>query len=272
MTDTTIVAVPPAPAPSYVEWGPIIGGALLASALSFVLFAFGSAAGFASVSPYSWNNPSATTLSIIAVAWVLVVMIGSCLAGGYFAGRFRRPAGEFITDERELRDAAHGLLVWALTMVIGVALGVMATIATVRSAATVVGAGGVAAASNSQVTGFVDTLLRPGPQNTAPDNPATREEVTRILGNVFTRGEINNDDRTYIARIVASRSGISEDEARKRVDTTIEQAKQAADNARKMAAILAFLIGAASILAAGAAAWAAKAAGQQRDESLVGSI
>jgi len=270
MTDTTIVAVPPVPAPSYIEWGPIIGGALLASALSFVLFTFGSAAGFASVSPYSWNNPSGTTLSILATAWVLVVMIGSFLAGGYFAGRFRRHAGEFIDAERELRDAAHGLLVWALGLAIGVALAVMAMAATTRVVATVAGAAGTAAASNGQVTGFVDTLVRPGAQaSPAAVSQDTRNEISRILSNAYSRGEISADDRAYIARIVAGRAGIPEEEARRRVDATIEQAKQAAETARKATAILAFLVGAASILSAGAAAWAAKAGGEQRDETSV---
>jgi hypothetical protein len=67
------------------------------------------------VSPYSWNNPSATTLSIIAVAWFVIVMIGSFLVGGYFAGRFRTPI-ELRSAEREIRDGAHGLLVWALDL------------------------------------------------------------------------------------------------------------------------------------------------------------
>ena len=47
MTDTTIVAVPPGQNPSIIDWGPIVGGTLVASALSFVLFSFGSAAGVA---------------------------------------------------------------------------------------------------------------------------------------------------------------------------------------------------------------------------------
>ena len=90
MTDTTTVVAMPSDRTTNFDWGSIIGGALIASALSFVLLAFGSAAGLSSVSSYSWNNPSGTTLTILGVAWVSFVMMGSLLMGGYFAGRYRR--------------------------------------------------------------------------------------------------------------------------------------------------------------------------------------
>jgi hypothetical protein len=48
-------------------------------------------------------------------------MIGSFLVGGYFAGRFRTPI-ELRSAEREIRDGAHGLLVWALRLAVGLAL------------------------------------------------------------------------------------------------------------------------------------------------------
>jgi hypothetical protein len=265
MTDTTIVAVPPGPPPSYVEWAPIVGGALIASALSFVLFSFGSAAGVASVSPYSWNNPSTTILSLIAVAWFVIVMIGSFLVGGYFAGRFRTPI-ELRSAEREIRDGAHGLLVWALGLAVGLALAFISAGVAAHTAATAAGPAAAVAAqrvSGDPLGGIVDGVLRPA-QPRPNDDP--RAEITRVMGKSFSRGEITNEDRTYLARLVAARAGIPEDEARRRVDTAIEQAKQAADRARKMAAILAFLIGAASLFAAGAAYWAATLGGQHRDE------
>ena len=276
MADTTILAVPPVPASSIIDWGPIIGGALVASALSFILFAFGSAGGVASVSPYSWNNPSVTTLSIIAVAWFVIVMIGSFLAGGYFAGRFRRPSGEAPRAEREIRDGAHGLMVWALGLVVGVSLAAMAASATARNVATAAGTAAGAAAGNTsadRLGTIMDTMLRPAPAAAGtPAAPAAdpRAEISRVLSVSWSRGEISGDDRAYLARLVASRTGIPEEEARRRVETAIEQAKQAANQARKMAAILAFLIGAASILAAGAAWWGATAGGQHRDEALLG--
>jgi len=106
----TIVAVK-SERTSPIEWSAVIAGAVIASALSFVLFTFGVAAGVATVSPYSWSNPSTTTLTWIGAVWFCLVTIGSILLGAYFTGRYRR-AGEVAShDEREARDGAHGLLV-----------------------------------------------------------------------------------------------------------------------------------------------------------------
>src|SRR5688572_6111705 len=102
-------------------------------------------------------------------------MIGTLLVGGYFAGRFRRPYAEGATEERERRDGAHGLLVWALALVIGVAIAFMAASATVRGAATAAGAG-VAAASDDRVAQYVDLMLRPGPQTDGATSDDPRAE------------------------------------------------------------------------------------------------
>ncbi len=276
MSDTTtVVAVPAGPdRVSNVDWGAVIGGALVASALSFVLFAFGSAAGIASVSPYSWNNPSGTTLSIVGVIWFSVVMIGAFLVGGFFTGRYRRAAGEASLEERESRDGAHGILVWAVSLVIGLLLAAAVASATARTVAGAAGGAAAVAAQNVSADGVgrvMDTMLRPGPQGEGTparvENP--RGEIARVLGTgALSRGEIATEDRDYVARIVAAEARIPQDEARRRVDTAIEQGKRAADAARKVAAAIAFLIGAVSILAAGAAYWAATAGGRRRDEGI----
>jgi hypothetical protein len=128
-------------------------------------------------------------------------------------------------------------------------------------------------ATPDRLNSIIDTMLRPGPQAPAQNAQGTgdpRAEISRILSVSWQRGEISGDDRAYVARLVAARTGIPEEEARRRVDSAIEQAKQAANQARKMAAILAFLIGAASLFAGAAAYWGATMGGQHRDEALVG--
>jgi hypothetical protein len=267
MTDTTVVAVAPEQAHSHIQWGPVIGGAFVASALSFILFAFGASAGFAAVSPYSWSNPSGTTMSIIGIAWFVIVMIGSFLAGGFFAGRFRRPTDLTTVQEGEMRDGAHGLLVWALGMAIGIALAFMAAAGTTATIASAIGPAAGAAAQNvssDSINRVADTMLRSAQPNANAD---PRAEITRVLSASASRGEVTDEDRAYLARVVAARAGIPEDEARKRVDSAIEQAKAAADKARKAAAILAFLIGATSLFSAGAACWGATMGGQNRREA-----
>lgn len=269
MSDATTVVAVPSDRTTNFDWGAILGGTLIATALSFVLFAFGSAAGIASVSPYSWNNPSPTTITYVGAVYVSVVMIGSFLVGGYFAGRYRRPAGGTASvNERQARDGAHGLLMWALALLLGAGIAYCTTMTAARGVASTAGA---AAANPDAVSAAVDRMLRPttaDPTNAArPEN--SRAEVGRIISvSALTRGEISTEDRDYVARIVATEARIPQDDARKRVDATIEQAKQAANKARKVAAGIAFLIGALSMLAAGAAYWAAMAGGREREENL----
>jgi hypothetical protein len=121
-------------------------------------------------------------------------------------------------------------------------------------------------------------MMRPAPQGGQPPQTANadeqRAEIGRILQRSWTSGDVSQDDRNYMAQVISARTGVPEDEAKKRVDASVQQVKQAvtatkdaADKARKAAAILAFLLGAASIVAAGAAYWAATAGGEQRDEA-----
>jgi hypothetical protein len=275
MTDTTTVVAMPGDRSTNFDWGAIIGGALIATALSFVLFAFGSAAGVASVSPYSWNNPSGMTLTIVGAAYVSVVMIGSFLVGGYFAGRYRRPTGTSASiEERQSRDGAHGLLMWAMALLIGVAVAYWSTTAVVSGVVTTAGTAVAGAARSDAVSGAIDRMMRAGPADpAAAATTATprdsRAEIARVITtNALTRGEISNEDRDYVARLVAAETRLTPEDARKRVDTTIEQAKQTAETARKAAAGIAFLIGALSMFAAGAAYWAAMAGGRERDANV----
>ncbi len=270
---TTVVAVPSDRTTNF-DWGAIIGGALIAAALSFVLFSFGSAAGVAAVSPYSWNNPSTTTITILAAAWFSVVMIGSFLVGGYFTGRFRRPAGATSVEERQSRDGAHGLVMWAIALLVGLGMAYCAAAIAASGAATVASGAAAGAAhvagQQSVTSGLIERMLRP--VNADPSAPPRRDnsvtEISRILSDSALRGgEITNPDREYIASIVAAEARLPPEEARKRVDSTIERAKQAVDKARKVAAGLAFMIGALSMIAAGAAFWAAGVGGREREEN-----
>ena len=72
-------------------------------------------------------------------------------------------------------------------------------------------------------------------------------------------------DRTYTAKIVARRTGLSQADADKRVNDTIAQAKQAADDARKAAAKLSLWLAASMLAGALAASLAATEGGLLRD-------
>src|SRR4029453_6082279 len=107
-------AVDPA---SFVEWGAVLAGAVLAAALSFVLLTFGAAIGLSATSPWPNSGLSAKVIATLAVFWALAQQIGSLMAGGYVAGRMRSRWHE-AGNEKEFRDGLHGGLVWAVAVLI----------------------------------------------------------------------------------------------------------------------------------------------------------
>ena len=64
-------------------------GALAAVAITVLLLALGSGIGLSSVSPWSALSPSATTFTLLAAVWLIVVQWLLSALGGYISGRLR---------------------------------------------------------------------------------------------------------------------------------------------------------------------------------------
>src|SRR5689334_15273865 len=106
---------------SFVEWGAVVAGAVLAAALSFVLLTFGTAIGLSATSPWPNAGVSSKVLASLAVFWAMAQQIGSVMIGGYVAGRMRSRWHE-SGHEADFRDGLHGGLVWALGVLISAGL------------------------------------------------------------------------------------------------------------------------------------------------------
>lgn len=154
---------------SYVDWPAIIGGILLASAISILLITFGSAVGLGFADFNARDGASPIWIAIAAATWLLWVQISSFMAGGYLTGRLRKRHLDASEDEVDIRDGAHGLLVWAGALVVGAVLAVSG----IGAAANVAGsAAATLTTAASNVAGdaaegldpnayFVDLLFRP---------------------------------------------------------------------------------------------------------------
>lgn len=119
---------------SYIEWGTIVAGTVLAIAISQVLLQFGIAVGIADMNDMRTNVPTRLEL-ISAGIYVLIIQLFASTLGGYLAGRMRAPIAGSPVHEREIRDGIHGLLVWALgTVLVGMALVVGPALAEHREA------------------------------------------------------------------------------------------------------------------------------------------
>ena len=259
----------------YISWGAAIAGALIASALSFVLLTFGSAVGLSLVSPWTSTASSAKWAGALAVFWVVAQQIGSFLAGGYVAGRMRTRWQDAKPDEIEFRDGLHGALVWAIGAIIGAMLAASVASSVVSTAASAVGKAAETAASQADPLSYqIDLLFRPTGQTPASgpvssDPNATKAEVLRVFANAVAAGGISPADQTYLSQLVAQRAGLPPQEAEARVTQVYNEAaritKDAADKARKSAVAVGFITAASLLLSLAAAWWGAQHGGHHRD-------
>ncbi|MGO7370420.1 hypothetical protein [Rhizobium ruizarguesonis] len=284
MTDSGKIATPVESSKSAMTWGPIFGGAAAAIGVTLILLLLGSGVGLTMVSPWSGQSSSLSTVGVTAAIWLVVVQWLSSGLGGYITGRLRTKWAAVHTDEVFFRDTAHGFISWALAtiFVAGFLASSLTSLAgagaqAVGSAATAAGTAASSTASTSDLPTayFTDALLRPeqARAGATSDDASATAEVSRILLNGAAAGQIADDDKAYLATIVSARTGLSEADARTRVDTVLKRiddakvaAQKAADEARKAASTTA-LLGALSLLIGAFIASAAAAfGGSQRDE------
>ena len=82
--------------------------------------------------------------------------------------------------------------------------------------------------------------------------------------NAFAK-KVENYAHAYLVRLTAANTGLAAPDAERRVDEVTARAKESISRARRSAVILAFPAGAAALLGAAAAWFAACAGGRVRD-------
>src|SRR5215203_2753823 len=233
----------PVPAPggalSYIHGGRILAGALVAVAVSFVLMTFASVVGLALGSPSPTWRDTSRGLTLLSGVWILLVAIGSFALGGYVAGRLRSTWAT-TADEVEFRDGTHGLLVWALAVVLAALLTWAATTA-LSTASTANNNAQRSAASEPSFLAFeLDRLFR---SERRPDtlDPEARTEAGRIIASGLGRREIATEDRNYLVRLVSARTGLSAADADGRVGQVVAEARRANRRARTSAIVIGYM-------------------------------
>lgn len=294
---------------SAVSWGAIAAGAAAGAALSLILLLLGVGLGLSSVSPWSFEGISATSFGVSTIAWLTLTQLLSSAMGGYLAGRLRTKWMDTHTDEVYFRDTAHGFLAWAVASLATAAL-LTSVIGSILSGGTQAGAsvvGGVANAATVAAAGstqsrqtasdesgpmayFVDSLFRrdgiaeaasptgsPVPAEASERTIANEvSEVGRIFTNVSQSEPLPPADIQYVGQLVAQRTGMSQQDAEKRVTDIYSRAqaklnaaqtaaKDTADKARKASAYAALWMFVSLLIGAFVASLAATYGGRQRD-------
>jgi hypothetical protein len=280
---------------SAASWPAIIAGAFVAASVSLVLLALGSGLGFASISPWPSHGVSGTTFAVTAAIWLIIMQWVSSAFGGYITGRLRTRWIGTHAHEVFFRDTAHGLLTWAVATVVVAATLATSMFSVIEGGAHALSSGvsGVAQGATqglsmsqgamSQGAGMgqanaygVDKLFRStGSPAGGQVSSDPRMEAGHIVANAWTTGAVTDADRSYLAQMVANRTGLSPADSEKRVDEfvagtldTVTKAKAAADTARKAAAQTAIYTALAMLVGAFIASVSAALGGRLRDEHL----
>jgi hypothetical protein len=253
-----------------IHWRAVLGGALAAAALGTVLHSFAAAIGLAVSSTAPTWRDSSVALMILSGLYLLLVALASYGLGGYVAGWVRSWSN--IQDaDAETTSGLHGLLVWSVaTLVTALMLGAVVA-ATTRLAAPSGGSTGPGSSVGSEnlVAYDIDRLFRSDGRYPQTDYARARSEAGRILLTASSHSGVTSDDRAYLVRLVAAQTNLALPDAERRVDAAIVRAKDNIRRARRSGVILAFMAGAAALIGA-AAAWFAAIAGASHgaDQSL----
>lgn len=257
---------------TYTDWPAIFSGAIFAAAFSLIMLAFGSGIGLSLVSAEPGEGVSLRWWAIAAGLWFIWVAVSSFGAGGYLAGRMRRPFTGVSEDEVETRDGMHGLVVWAAGTLIATVLAIGGIGGLMGAAATATGTATERAVDLAETQGdyFADLLLRDD-TGTAP-SPQAQSAVVTILARGMAEGEVRPADRDRLLQIAAAETNMQPEEVEQRVDqalNTFEQARQdaieAAEQARILGLIIAFIVAATMMLSAAVAYFAAILGGSHRN-------
>jgi hypothetical protein len=244
---------------SGVSWPAVLAGAFVTAAMSFTMMALGAGMGLSSMSPWPQGGLSASRAAPIAIIWLILVELLACSLGGYVAGRLRTKWVAVHNHEVFFRDTAHGLLVWAVGLVVAVAFLSSLSSSIAKDLSNV---------SNQTETKFgdyyVDSLLRGAPVADANDQ-AVRAQVRTILVQGLAAPQMDAGDKAYLATLVSSRTGISEADASGRVEQVLGAERQQVDRARKSIAHSLYWLVVALLIGAFAGSYAAVIGGRRRD-------
>lgn len=248
----------------YLQWTPVIAGALGAAALSFILLTFGAAVGLgvSSASP-TWRDAS-VALAILSGVYLILQAIVSFGFGGYITGRIQRPFHASRPEEVESRDGLHGLATWALAVLMAAVLAAAFGASTINRTLPSNSSANTSAAE-PVLSYELDRLFRSPKRPPNIDMVSDRAEAGRILMTSSSHSGVSGDDRVYLIQHVASATGLSPADSERRVDSAIGNSKAAIGRTRRTTIILAFSLAVATLLGAVAAWAAACAGGRHRD-------
>ncbi len=117
-----------------------------------------------------------------------------------------------------------------------------------------------------ETTGYLlDRLFRTDPPNPNRNNALARAEAELILANAVRQKNLLPEDRIYLARLVASQTGLRESDAENQVSIVFLRLQQVTETARSTIARSSLWLFIALLIGAFCASFAATLGGRERD-------
>ena len=225
-----------------VSWGSIFAGVAIALSLHLLLNLLGLAIGAGVIDPAQNDTPTASSLSMGSVIWVIVSGIIAAFVGAYVASRL---SGRVVRST----GALHGLTSWAVTTLVvfyllstsvgalvgGAFTGVTSVFSgagsTVATAATA--AAPALATANDPVSSIEQSIREASGGN---DPQALRDAAVSAMRAALTGDQSQVEDaRNRAAEALARAQNIPVEQARTQVTDYENQYRQAMEQAKKTA-------------------------------------
>ena len=229
---------------SRISWGAVLAGAVVAVATSILLSLLGAAMGAGSIRPLDSTSTELAHYGTGAAIWQIINLALSMAFGGYVASRL---SGTHSHLDGEL----HGVTMWGVAVLLGSvllahALGGLAGIIG-QGASSVAGRIGDAvtisgvnrAVGDVGTSGVVDrleqSLSNGGDPTTMNREQISGEIATLVRTSLRDGGTLSDPDRNRLVALVAAQSGVTNDEAARRVTRMANDVKASVAQAEQTA-------------------------------------
>jgi hypothetical protein len=209
---------------SRISWGAVIAGAVVAVATTLLLSLLGAAMGAGSIHALDTTSTDLANYGTGAAIWEIINLALSMAFGGYVAARL---SGTHSHLDAEL----HGVTMWGVAVLLGSVLlahavsGLIGMVGqgagsvvshVVGSAGTI--SGGLPSEVNPQA--MIDRLQQ-SLGNSGDPTTMSREqistEIAALVGKSVVNGSVSEPDRNRLIALVAAQSGVTREEAARRV-------------------------------------------------------
>jgi hypothetical protein len=226
---------------SRISWGAVIAGAVVAVATTLLLSLLGAAMGAGSIHALDTTSTDLANYGTGAAIWEIINLALSMAFGGYVAARL---SGTHSHVDAEL----HGITVWGVAVLLGSVLLAQAVSGLIGIAWQ--GAGSVV--SHVGGAGAISGVLPPeaNPQavidrlqqslgNSGDPTTMSREQISAEIAGLVRRsvptGNLSEADRNRLVDLVAAQSGVTKEEAARRVTAMENDARASLAQAEQKA-------------------------------------